>query len=207
MMRFIFGITGGSGAGKTTVSNILRQNGIYIIDGDVIAREVMEPGEACLKETVDFFGNEILNMDGTLNRKYLGDIVFNNSEKLIVLNKITHKHITNRVITIIEKSDYDIIGIDAAALFESGIDRFCDKVISVIADTNTRIDRIIKRDSISSEQAAARINSQKSNTFYIEKSDYLVYNEKNNVYEQVKEVLAKLVHEKEEKIRKGQEQA
>ena len=85
-MKYILGITGGSGAGKTEVSNILREYGIDIINGDEVSRLIMEPGQEALKETVEAFGDEILDCDGRLKRRELGNIVFSDPEKLKILN-------------------------------------------------------------------------------------------------------------------------
>ena len=185
-MKFILGITGGSGAGKTTVSDFFREKGIEVVDGDKVSRLIMEPGEACLEETVKNFGEEILDENGFLIRKKLGQIVFADSEKLEILNKITHKYITEYFFEKVKKSRSDIVGFDGAALFESGLDSVCNAVLGVIADEDIRVERIIKRDGISEENARLRINSQKNNQFYIEKCDFLVY---NNGKEEISEQL------------------
>ena len=200
-MKYIIGITGGSGAGKSSVSNILRENGIEITDGDKVARLIMEPGEKCLLETVSVFGKEILDDNGRLIRKKLANIVFSHKEKLLLLNKITHKYITEYFKKIITKSEDCFLGIDGAALFESGINNMCDIVIGVISDEDIRIKRIMNRDMISYDEAKRRIDLQKKDEFYIENCDVLVYNNGNieELREQVEEVLKRLRHEKEEK--------
>ena len=198
-MKYILGITGGSGAGKTEVSNILREHGIDIIDGDKVSRLIMEPGEEALKETVEAFGNEILDSDGRLKRRELGNIVFSDTKKLEILNKITHKYITEYFLERVKKSDKNIVGLDGAALFESGIDKLCDGVLGVISEPEIRIERIMKRDGILREQASNRISAQKNNEFYIENCDFLVYNNGNieEVRKQIGEVLEKLGHAEE----------
>lgn len=203
-MKYIIGITGGSGSGKTTVSDIFRRLGADIVDGDKVSRLIMQPGEACMAETVEAFGSGILDNAGRLKRKELAKIVFSNPEKLEILNKITHKYITEYFLERVEKSTADIVGIDGAALFESGIDKLCDAVIGVVADEDIRVERIINRDGLSESRARMRINSQKNNQFYIENCDYLVYNndEKERVSEKVQEVFGKLVSEKERKRKK-----
>lgn len=199
-MKFILGITGGSGAGKTTVSDFFREKGIEVVDGDKVSRLIMEPGEACFEETVKNFGEEILDENGFLVRKKLGQIVFSDSEKLEILNKITHKYITEYFFEKVKNSESDIVGFDGAALFESGLDKVCDAVLGVIADEDIRVERITKRDGISMQDARLRINSQKNNQFYIEKCDFLVYNNgRDEIFEQLEEVLKTL----ETKIREG----
>lgn len=194
MKKYVIGITGGSGAGKTTVSDEFRKRGIEIIDADKAARLIMEPNQPCLKETAEAFGADILNEDGSLQRKKLAKIVFSDPKSLDILNRITHKYITEYFLEKIKNSDADIIGIDGAVLFESGINRCCDFMIGVVAEEKERVKRIVKRDNISEEEAVMRINSQKKNEFYIENCDYLVYNDndRTKISEAVEEVLGKL---------------
>lgn len=192
-MKFILGITGGSGAGKTTVCDYLRKKGIEIVDGDKVSRLIMEPGQPCLLETVEAFGKDILDENGCLMRRKLGQIVFSDPEKLEILNKITHKYITEYFFDRVEKSGSQIVGFDGAVLFESGLNKSCDAVLGVVADEDIRIARIMKRDDISEENARNRIKSQKNNQFYIEKCDHLVYNNnKDEVFAQLEEVLGRL---------------
>lgn len=187
----IIGITGGSGCGKTTVSQLLLQNGVDVIDCDLVARKIVEPDMPALDEIKNYFGTEYINKDGTLNRKKLASVVFNSSEKLLKLNEITHKYVKEYIDSYIEKSMADFVGIDAAALIESGIYKQCDYVISVLADKELRKERIMIRDSLSEDEASERINSQKNDEFYIEKSDYIVYNNgnKQEISTRVKEIL------------------
>ena len=187
----IIGITGGSGCGKTTVSQLLTKNGVDVIDCDLVARKIVEPDMPALDEIKNYFGTEYINNDGTLNRKKLASVVFNSSEKLLKLNEITHKYVKEYIDSYIEKSMADFVGIDAAALIESGIYKQCDYVISVLADKELRKERIMIRDSLSEDEASERINSQKNDEFYIEKSDYIVYNNgnKQEISTGVKEIL------------------
>ena len=91
----VVGLTGQTGSGKTTTCKIFRENGFAVINADLVARDIMEPDTVCLKEVTEFFGNTILNDDGSLNRQKLADIVFNDSKKLEGLNSITYPHITS----------------------------------------------------------------------------------------------------------------
>ena len=188
----ILGITGPTGAGKTTVSKLFEEKGIKVIDTDIVAREIVEPGKPALKELTEYFWNGILLKNGELNRHELARKAFSNPDSHMMLNKITHHYITIEVEKTIEIYDGDIIGIDGAVLIESGISKKCDKVLSVLADKDIRIDRIIKRDSISVEDAELRISSQKNNEFYIENSDYLVY---NNGKEDLEKDILKIINE------------
>lgn len=175
----ILGITGGSGCGKTTVSKILSNHGVDVIDCDIVAKKIVEPNTPALSEITEYFGYDYINPDGTLNRRKLASLVFNSPEKLLKLNEITHKYVEEYIDLYIKNSSYDIVGIDAAALIESGIYKKCDYMLCVLADRKKRIERIQIRDGISHKEAADRINAQKNDEFYIEKSDFIVYNNSN----------------------------
>ena len=187
----VLGITGGSGCGKTTVSKIFEENGINIIDGDIVARKIAEPGMPALSEIEDAFGSDYINPDKTLNRKKLGGFVFSNPDKLLILNSITHKYISQYIDSYIKDYKKDIVGIDAAALIESNIYKKCDYIVSVLSDYDLRIDRIMKRDNITYNEAKTRIDAQKSDQFYIENSDYIVYN--NGSYEDLLSQIKKII--------------
>ncbi|MDK2799936.1 MAG: dephospho-CoA kinase [Clostridiales bacterium] len=160
----VIGLTGGTGSGKSTVANIAKDLGAKVIDADIIARQIVQKGQKALEEIVQHFGKDILLENGELNRRKLGSIVFADKEKLKLLNKITHKYIIQKIHEEIEietlKKEYDIIIVDAAVLIESGLYELCDMVWVVVADKEERIKRIMKRDSLSLEEANNRINSQ-----------------------------------------------
>ncbi len=187
----IVGLTGGTGVGKSTVSAVFKEKGYEIIDFDSIARQVCEKGSKCLEEICVHFGSGILNGDETLNRKALGAIVFSDPAKLEVLNRITHKYITLRSEEILEEKKSQRYVFDAPLLFEAGLEKKCFCVVSVLSDSEKRAERIVQRDSISYEYALKRINSQKKNDFYIEKSDYILYN--NNSVDELRENTLRLI--------------
>lgn len=174
--KLMFGITGGSGAGKTTVSNIFRECGIYIIDADIVAREVQAPGAPCTLELAAEFGADILDENGQLMRRKLAGIVFSDAKSLARLNEITHKYITARAFELAHGRGGNC-GIDGAVLIESGIAEQCRYIVGVIADRDTRIRRIMRRDGISWEEARKRIDAQKPDSFYIANSDFVVRND------------------------------
>lgn len=191
----ILGITGGSGVGKTTISDIFRKNGIDVIDTDIVARDIVKPNMPALEEIKNEFGIEFINPDGTLNRKKLAGVVFANPEKLKILNEITHKYISQYVSSYIKGYKKDIIGIDGAALIESGINKSCDYVLSVLADEKIRVERIKLRDNLTVLDALKRISAQKDDEFYIENSDFLVYNNRKDTDElenYIKSIISKL---------------
>lgn len=176
----VLGLTGGSGSGKSTAAVILHEYGAYIIDTDKIAREIVVPGKTAYKKIVSYFGREILNADGTLNRKKLAEIVFSDEKKLKKLNEITHAEIfavTKRFVS--EHSD-ELIVIDAPLLFDCPeILELCDKTAVVTADENVRIKRIMERDGISEELAEKRIAAQKPQDYLVSRSDIVWENNGN----------------------------
>ena len=144
----VFGITGGSGSGKTSVSKMLEKLGVHIIDTDVIAHEIVEPNSDCLNELVDYFGDSILNDDKTLNRKKLASIAFSDKQKTEALSNITHKYIKAEVVKDINTTDAELVGIDGAVIIGSNVEPLCEFIVSVIADKQSRITRIKTRDNI-----------------------------------------------------------
>lgn len=194
----LIGITGGSGCGKSTICEELKKAGIEIIDADTAAREVTAKGSPALDEIKVRFGNEFFASDGSLLRKKLGSLVFSDEQALADLNSITHKYIDINIDNKIKKSSAQIICIDAPLLFEYGMNKRCDLVVSVIADKKDRIHRICQRDGLSEKEAENRINSQHSDEFYLEKSDYIVYN--NGTRESLFSEIKKLIEYLREKL-------
>jgi dephospho-coA kinase len=175
----VVGLTGQTGAGKSTVSKVFAANGYAVINADIVAREVVEKGSRCLDEIADFFGSGILNPDKTLNRKALAAIVFSDKAKLETLNSIIYPYITGAILKMIRKyseSGETFILLDAPTLFESRADDFCEIIISVLADADIREKRIISRDNLTREQARKRMNSQLEEEFFTSHSDYIIHN-------------------------------
>lgn len=190
----IFGITGGSGTGKTTVSDIFRENGVTVIDADKSARNVVQKSSNCLDELCSFFGDDILLDDGTLDRKKLGEIVFSDEKKLAKLNEITHKYIKDDIVRQIEECKTPLAAIDGAVIIGSCIEPLCKFIVSVTSSTNTRIERIMLRDGISEESAKKRLASQPAEDFYKEHSKYVIHNDENlgSLTLRTKQVLEKI---------------
>ena len=172
---FTIGITGGTGAGKTSALGALEALGALTLDCDAIYHELLADSDA-LKLDLENRFNGVLN-GGAINRKRLGEIVFSDPSALIDLNAITHKYIGDELARRIaewELNGGQIIAIDAIALIESGRAEKCDVVVGVTAPKETRISRIMARDGITREQAEMRINAQKPDSFYKENCDYLL---------------------------------
>lgn len=179
---FIIGITGPSGSGKGEISKYLSSKGAKIIDADEVYHDVITPPSDCIDELVSNFGKEILTDTGAINRKNLALIVFGeeNKEKLERLNKITHKYVIERINDIIfdcQNRGVDVCVIDAPLLIEAGIHKDCNFTMSALAQKDVRIERIMQRDGIDRLAANHRINSQKSDDFYKDNTDEVVYND------------------------------
>ena len=178
----IIGLTGGSGSGKGAVSEILRELNIPSIDTDSIYRELTVSPGPCLSALADAFGDEIINADGSLNRRKLSELVFSGlgaDERRKRLNAISHSFIlaeTEKRLELLKKEGYDLAFVDAPVLFESGFDKKCDAIIAVIANRDIRIGRIISRDGLTAEMAEKRISSQLSDEKLIELCDYIIVN-------------------------------
>lgn len=177
----IIGLTGGIGSGKSTVSDILKEQGIPVVDGDRIAREVVEPHRPAYDEVVRVFGTEVLQRDGTLNRKRIGEIVFSDPEKLSMLNSITHKEIYRVILERLEslkETGTTLVFLDVALLFETGFDQLTDRVWVVDAPDAVRVERIQKRDGLREEEILKRIQSQMSREMRNTKGDLVLDNSK-----------------------------
>ncbi len=176
----IIGLTGATGAGKGFFGKIAAEKfGFCHIDTDKTARSVVEKGKPCLEELTEHFGKHILKDDGTLDRKKLAGIVFSDKKELEILNKITHKYITEEVGNELEKARKDgkaAAIIDAPLLFESGENKLCDVTVGVIAKSDIRKQRIMSRDGISEEMAQSRIASGKNEEFFKVRCDYIIEN-------------------------------
>jgi len=179
MKGLLIGLTGQTGAGKTTVSGYLVKSGRSVIDADVVARHVVAKGSKCIRELAANFGMDIILPDGTLDRRKMGDIIFADKEKRILFNKIIFPYIQEGIFSEVERmraSGVPAIFLDAPTLFESGIHESCDKIISVIAPIEKRLERIVKRDNLTQQQALNRIKSQYDDDFYTSRSDYVIRN-------------------------------
>ncbi|RSC94021.1 dephospho-CoA kinase [Tenacibaculum singaporense] len=173
----VIGLTGGIGSGKSTVVNMFSEFeniAIYIADDE--AKKLMNTSTKIKTQLITEFGKEVY-INNELNRPYLASIVFNNKEKLATLNAIVHpvvnKHLQN---FIKENSNKDYILYENAILFENGSDSFCDKIITVTAPENVRINRVIKRDNSTIEDVKNRIKNQWSETKKTLQSNYLIEN-------------------------------
>ena len=172
------GLTGSIGVGKTFVASVFAELGCHVLDADQTAREVVMPGTPGLKALTEAFGEEILNADGTLDRKKLGAVIFNDQSQRERLNQILHPFIIARQDEILNAwaaEDPDGIGIvDAALMIESGGYRRFDKLIVVHCRPEVQLERLMLRDKLSREEALRRINSQMPQEEKQKYADYLI---------------------------------
>jgi len=175
----IVGVTGPTGSGKSTLRAIADEFACVWIDCDIIAREILLPGKPALYELAEQFGKDIINSDGSLNRALLAQRAFATEEGRTMLNSITHPRVLERLRELCSEFAQDGIRrvvIDAPLLFEGGVDAMCDLVVAVIADRNDRLERIIRRDGITEEQAMLRMNAQPADDFYSSRAEYTIFN-------------------------------
>ena len=169
----IIGLTGPTGSGKSSASAMAKDLGFKVVDCDALARVAVEKGTEGLKALVLAFGEDILNFNGTLNRKELAAKAFSSKEKTELLNKTLLPFIAELVK---KESVGDRVLLDAPTLFESGINSMCNVTVAVLCDKDTRLRRIMARDSIDENSALLRINAGKSDEFYKQNADFVVYN-------------------------------
>lgn len=174
----ILGLTGNIGCGKTSISSIFKKNNIDIIDADIISREIFE--DQCLLEKVfEHFGPSVKNDDQTLNRKALGKIVFNDNNKLLELNNLTHPKIKEKIlckIDEIKKKKKKVAVIDAALLVEGGYLEIVDKLLVVTCKQEVQIKRIQNRDNCTIDEAIRKIRSQMPQDEKSIYADYIIDN-------------------------------
>ena len=174
-MSIIIGLTGPTGSGKSSACKLCENYGLKHIDCDLLARKAVEKGSDGLKALVKAFGIEILNTDGSLNRKTLAKIAFSEKTKTELLNTTIFPFIRSFVL---QETKTGNILLDAPTLFESKLDKICHKTIAVLSDTDIRLERIIKRDNLTKEEAITRIGAGKPDNFYKTYANYIVYNNK-----------------------------
>ena len=175
----IIGLTGQTGAGKSTVSQALREAGFAVIDCDRLAHWVTDSDPACISALAAAFSPKILTADGRLDRKALGAIVFSDPVALQTLNDTIFPFIRSRMMQEISRlaaDGADRIILDAPTLFESGTDSLCERIVAVTADEDVRRKRIMKRDGISADAAQKRIDSQLSEKYFRAHADEILEN-------------------------------
>lgn len=189
----VLGLTGNIGCGKSSVSTIFMENNIKIVDADIVARQIFDD-KGLLNEVFSTFGESIKNQDGSLNRRALGNIVFNDDQKLIALNNLTHPKIKQKILSQVEEyknQGEKIVVIDAALLIEDDYIPYIQKLILITCREDIQINRIISRDNCTKEEAISRINSQMSQEDKKKFADYIIDN--SNSFEELQEKVLELI--------------
>ena len=198
-MSLLVGLTGGIGSGKSLAARFFKEEGAYIIDADKLSRDLVQPDKPALKEIVDFFGDFILELDGTLNREKLAEIIFQDVNKKKALEVILHPKIIEK-----EQEEYSIIRandpsaiviIDAALLIESGNFKCVDKVIVMQSSEKQQVKRILSRSFLTYNQVVARIKNQMSLVDKNKYADFILDNrlQPEDLMKNVVEVYKKLI--------------
>lgn len=174
-LKTVIGLTGPTGAGKTSACRVAEDMGYTVINCDKVAREATDDAD-CLKALSEAFGEDILTADGRLDRKKLAKKAFISCDKTELLNKTVFPYITRLIEGKIENAETGKILLDAPTLYESGIDGICTAVVAIFADREVRFSRILSRDGIEESAATLRINAGKPDEFYKERANHIIYN-------------------------------
>lgn len=191
----VIGLTGGIGAGKSTVSAYLRKKGFLVLDADQIARELTSPASEVLREITALFGGGVLLADGSLDRRKLAQLIFHDTAKKAKLDKLMHQKVIQIMLDEIKKADeqgLSLIFADVPLLFESGFDRYTDAVWVVRTSECVRVSRVTRRDNADEESVRLRIRSQMNEAEKEKKADQILDNsgEKEALYAQIDRLLS-----------------
>ena len=171
----IIGLTGGIGSGKSTVLALFKALGALTYVADIEAKRLMNTDVALKREIIELFGEQAYENE-KLNSVYIASVVFKNTEKLNALNALVHPKVREDFQYFIKNQKAGLVIYEAAILFESGSNQFCDYIITVIADFEHKMERIMKRDQVSEAQIMERIKNQSTDDYKIIKSDFVVRN-------------------------------
>lgn len=176
----IIGLTGGYASGKSTVAGMFEELGAVVIDADILARKVVEREKPAWKKIVEHFGEKVLNEDKTLNRITLGQIIFNDETERKRLEAIIHPRVLEeeqKAIYEIRKKEPDaVVILSVPLLIESGHHKICDRIAVVTVDEEIHIQRLMKRDGFSREEAVKRISAQMPLSEKVKHADYVIDN-------------------------------
>jgi dephospho-CoA kinase len=194
-MSLTIGLTGGIASGKSTVSKMLIDMGISVIDADIEARLAVEQGETAYNDIVRYFGEEILDQDGNINREKLGTIVFHDEEKRKALNSFVHPAVRERMLSKTEKAKQNgekAIVLDIPLLIEGNLQYMADKILLVYVNEETQLQRLMERNQYSEEEALARIKSQMPIGEKVQHADKVIDNNGTiaETKQQLEEILA-----------------
>ncbi|MEH7114647.1 dephospho-CoA kinase [Neobacillus niacini] len=193
-MSLVIGLTGGIASGKSTVSNMLKEMDIAVIDADVEARLAVEKGEPAYQKIVADFGDEIVLPNGEIDRQKLGSIIFHNTEKRQLLNSIVHPEVRKRMndqVDAAKSRGEKVIVLDIPLLFESKLTSIVEKTILVFVDRGVQLQRLMERNDLSFKEAEARVNSQMPLGEKVALADAVIDN--NGLVEKTREQLIEIL--------------
>lgn len=199
----VVGLTGAIASGKSLVSAEFARLGAFVIDADLIAREIVEPGSPAYNEIVAEFGEEFVGTDGNLDRKALGRLVFSDRERLAALNRITHPRIAEQIESDINKIKQAhpeaFIVVDAALLIENKLHKRMDRVVVVYSDEEKCVERMMSRDNLSETEAQERLGAQMPLKEKLAYADYIIGNSGDieDTTKRVREVFEALASERQ----------
>lgn len=177
MSAFIVGLTGGIGSGKTTVANIFAEHGIVLVDADIVAREVVAPGQPALAAIASHFGQQILTADGQLNRPALRSLVFSDANAKAWLDQLLHPLIRQQLLQQLQQAQSPYVLLVAPLLIENGLTAVVDQLLVVDVDPQLQLQRTVQRDQVSSHQVAAIMASQCQRSKRLQLADQIISNE------------------------------
>lgn len=195
MIHLLIGLTGFSGSGKSTVAAIFKEQGFSVIDCDQLVHEEVYRDPAVLKALAEVFGADILE-NGRLNRTVLRSRTLGNAAATIRLNETVMPFILLHIYQKIRETDGHIL-LDAPLLFESGLSKDCDRVVSIVSDRETALQRIMQRDGITRQDAENRLARQHPASFYAKQSDYVLHNDNDlsDLQQQTRALIQKIYDE------------
>jgi dephospho-CoA kinase len=198
VIMLIVGLTGGIASGKSLVARIFKDLGAHVIDADRIVHDLLEPDQAAWREVVDHFGRDIVLADSSIDRRKLGELVFNDHEQRAWLNQCLHPKVfdvyTGLIHHLRNREPDALVIFDAALLIETGYHRKMDKLVVVYSELEQQVERLIGRDKLTPEQCQARIRSQMPLAEKRGHADYVIDNTgaRENTDKQAREVFRKL---------------
>ncbi len=176
MSKFVVGLTGGIGSGKTTVANLFAAQGVCLVDADLVARDVVAPQTEGLKAIVQHFGEEVLTAQGELDRAQLRQKIFSQDAERQWLNQLLHPMIRQKMLAQVERADSDYVIMVVPLLFENGLDELVNRTLVVDISPELQVSRTVKRDKVDATQVNNIINSQCSRSEKLAKADDVIDN-------------------------------
>jgi len=196
----ILGLTGGIASGKSTVAAMLRERGVTVIDADLIAREVVEVGKPAYKGIVKHFGTSVLDETGALDRAVLGEIIFSDREKRMILNEIVHPEVRKEMrlqATLAQERGERLVFMDIPLLYESKLTYMVDRVVVVYVPESVQFTRLMERDEFDEEQASKRLRAQMNIEEKRKIAHYVIDNQgsRSDTQKQVDDLVTSLLSE------------